>query len=189
MTGPNPYGPTPNIISYNNPKPQSACLNHRAGCRACPENHRARKRESRMGWRKHQHVRQPLQPSEVGQFSPKATSCLTCNPLVLYKQLTRWTDAMDKDGRVTWLLKKLRSNAIKPVSECASHLLICHLQHIHIHQSTPVIKMFPHFDIVMQGCASHHPTHTPRTAASSLYQATTTAKLFSCGRQEEAVMQ
>lgn len=93
------------------------------------------------------------------------------------EQLTRWTDAMDKDGRVTWLLKKLRSKMFKPVSECADQVLICHLQHTH--QSAEVIKMFPPFwHSDARTCISPSHIHSQNSSViMALYPVTMTEKL------------
>lgn len=105
--------PPQTFLSYN--KPQPACLYHYIPSMLYNHFWRGRDGGACSG--------ATIQPSEVGQVQPNASSHLTCDPQ--YVLLTRWTVVMDKDGRVTWLLKKLRSKMTKLVSEWVSKPVNC----------------------------------------------------------------
>lgn len=103
--GPTTDAPTKHFLCVTNPKPLPACLYHQAECQACPDTtmqgekkvRRNEETSAYLGVRKAQNGR----PARS-----KATSHLTCDPQYCMYNWPGKQMQMDKDARVTWLLKK-----------------------------------------------------------------------------------
>lgn len=113
--------PPQTFPSYNNPKPQPACFYYYIP--SMPSNHRAREKESRTGWWKHQNVQEPVQPSDIGQFSQTLQAILPVIPSMYYWpgeqkwwiKMAEWYDL--------WKSSEARRSS-QWVSEQASQLLM-----------------------------------------------------------------